>query len=141
MLTTLFTTLLSWLGGGVVDKILDALNKRVDAQTEDQRIRSQVTIEAIKSEVAAQQAGRDLIIAEQGRWYSALPRPLFAGIFILYVGKVVVWDKVLALGTTDPLSPEMTNLMGIIVGAYFGGRTIEKIASTWASTRASRGGQ
>ena len=69
-----------------------------------------------------------VVIAEQGRWYTALPRPLFAFAFIIYVWKVVVWDKVLGLGTTDPLSGQVAQWAMIVLTAYFGGRSLEKVA-------------
>lgn len=132
---TILTWVLSWLSGGVVDKVLATLNKRVDAQTDAERLRTEITIEAIRAEVSAQAEARAIIVAEQGYWWAALPRPLFAGIFIIYVGKIVVWDKVLALGTTDPLPPYLIDMMGVVVAAYFGGRTIEKVASIVTSRK------
>ena len=68
------------------------------------------------------------VIAEQGRWYTALPRPLFAGAFIIYVWKVVVWDRVLGLGTTDALTGDVAQWAMIVLAAYFGGRSMEKVA-------------
>jgi hypothetical protein len=44
------------------------------------------------------------------------------------VWKVVVWDKVLALGSTDPLSGDLARWATIVLTAYFGGRSIEKVA-------------
>jgi len=69
-----------------------------------------------------------LVISEQGRWYTALPRPLFAFAFVIYAWKVVVWDKVLGLGTTGTLSEDMGQWATIVLTAYFGGRSIEKVA-------------
>ena len=46
-------------------------------------------------------------------------RPLLALPVIIYLWKVIVWDKVLGLGTTDA-----------IVTTYVGGRSLEKIART-----------
>jgi len=66
------------------------------------------------------------VIAEQGRWYKA--RPLFA---FIYVWKVVVWDNVLtywADGATVPLSGDVAHLAMIVLTAYFGGRSLEKVA-------------
>ena len=67
-------------------------------------------------------------MAEQGRWYTALPRPLFASAFIIYVWKVVVWDKVLGFGTTDALSGEVSQWAATVLTAYFDGRSLEKVA-------------
>jgi uncharacterized phiE125 gp8 family phage protein len=83
-------------------------------------------------EIALEQRARELstqvLIAEQGRWYTALPRPLFALAFIVYVWKVVVFDKVLGLGSTDPLSGDVAQWAMIVLTAYFGGRSLEKVA-------------
>jgi hypothetical protein len=69
-----------------------------------------------------------VVIAEQGRWVTALPRPLFAFAFIIYVWKVVVWDRVLGLGSTDALSGDVAQWAMIVLTAYFGGRSLEKVA-------------
>jgi hypothetical protein len=53
-------------------------------------------------------------------------RPLFALPFILFTWKVVVWDKLLGWGITDPLDPKMWGVFMLVVGAYFGGRTVER---------------
>ena len=82
-------------------------------------------------ELAVEQRERELsnaiVLAEQGRWYTAVPRPLFAIAFIIYVWKVVVWDKVLGLGATDALTGDVSQWATIVLTAYFGGRSLEKI--------------
>ncbi len=83
----------------------------------------ELSVEQREAEVASQ-----VVIAEQGRWYTALPRPLFVFAFVIYVWKVVVWDKVFGLGATDGLSPELSQWALIILTAYFGGRSLEKVA-------------
>lgn len=129
MLTAILGFVLNFLSSGVVDKVLGHMEAKANTETERERIRTQATIEAIRSETAAQVEGRAIIIAEQGHWYTAIIRPLFAAPFVLYLGKLVVWDKVLDLGSTDPLSPELWNVCMTIVGAYFIGRSAEKVAS------------
>jgi hypothetical protein len=54
----------------------------------------------------------------------ALTRPLFAFAFVIYAWKVVVFDKVLGLGTTDPLSGDIAQWAMITLG----GRSLEKVA-------------
>lgn len=83
---------------------------------------------ALDVEARERELAGKLIVAEQGRWYTALPRPLFAGAFIVYVWKVVVWDKVLGLGVTDPLKGDVADWAMIVLTAYFGGRSLEKVA-------------
>lgn len=135
MLTAILGFVLKLLSGGLVDKVLGHMEAKANTETERERIRTQATIEAIRSETSRQAETRAIVIAEQGRWWTALPRPLFSGIFIIYLGKVVVWDKVLDLGSTDALSPELWNVCMTIVGAYFIGRSAEKVASIVTSRK------
>ena len=55
-------------------------------------------------------------------------RPPLAAPFIVFTCKVVVYDKVLGLGTTDALDPNMWGVFQAMTYAYFGDRTIEKVA-------------
>jgi hypothetical protein len=73
---------------------------------------------------------RTLIIAEQGRWYTAIIRPLLAAPVVIYLWKVIVWDIVLGLGSTDLIGGDVAQWAGSIVTAYVGGRSLEKIART-----------
>jgi hypothetical protein len=62
-------------------------------------------------------------------------RPLLALPVMIYLWKVIVWDKVLALGTTDPITGDVGVWAGMIVTTYVGGRSLEKIARTiWRRT-------
>ncbi len=67
-----------------------------------------------------------------GRWYTAIIRPLLAAPVIIYLRKVVIWDKVLGLGATDPITGMVADWTGLIVTAYVGGRSIEKVARIFA---------
>ena len=40
----------------------------------------------------------------------------------------MVWDKVLGLGSTDALSSDVAQWALIVLTAYFGGRSLEKMA-------------
>lgn len=128
----MFATVLGWLGnlfGGPFAKAaVDAYRAKLTSENTSEKIAAdlaarELTVEQREAELATQ-----TIIAEQGRWYTALPRPLFAFAFIIYIWKVVVWDKVLGWGITDGLSPELSSWAMIILTAYFGGRSIEKVA-------------
>ena len=51
----------------------------------------------------------------------ALPRPLFSFAFIIYVWKVVFWDKVLGLGSTARSLVNGSQWAMIVMTAYFVG--------------------
>jgi hypothetical protein len=82
------------------------------------------------AEVEARKSANAIIIAEQGRWYTAMIRPLLALPVIVYLWKVIVWDKVLGWGTTDAIAGDVGVWAGTIVTTYVGGRSLEKIAKT-----------
>lgn len=126
------TTILGWLGnllGGPFAKAaVDAYRARLTAENASEKIAADLVARTIDVEARERDLAGKLIVAEQGRWYTALPRPLFAGAFIIYVWKVVVWDKVLGLGATDPLTGAVADWAMIVLTAYFGGRSLEKVA-------------
>ncbi|MGO9358331.1 MAG: hypothetical protein ACLP1D_11735 [Xanthobacteraceae bacterium] len=91
-----------------------------------------MALELLQKEIAADTAARaeatKLLIAEQGRWYTAIVRPLFALPFIVFGFKVVVWDKVLGWGVTDRLDPNMWGVFQTIIVSYFGASAVERVA-------------
>lgn len=93
----------------IVDKIAGAYEKKASAQTDQQKIAADV-------EIAALEARRDVLLKDP---YGGLVRFLWAAPFIIYDLKLVFWDKVLGLGSTDPLSQELAITHGMIVGFYF----------------------
>lgn len=124
----MWALLANLIGGPIVSGLINAYKAKLAAQNTTDAQAADLAAKEIAGEVAARQAEASIIRQEEGRWFTALPRPLFAFIFVVYIGKCVIWDKVLGWGSTDPLSPELANIEMIIVGGYFGGRTIEKVA-------------
>ena len=128
----MWSAVLGWLGnliGGPFAKAaVDAYRAKLTAENTSEKIAADLTARALAIEQRERELAAQLVIAEQGRWFSALPRPLFAFAFIIYVWKVVVWDKVLGWGSTDALHGAVAQWAMIVMTAYFGGRSLEKIA-------------
>jgi hypothetical protein len=128
----MFATVLSWLGdliGGPFAKAaVDAYRAKLSAENTSEKIAADLAARELGLEQRERELATQVLIAEQGRWYAALPRPLFAGAFIIYVWKVVVWDRVLGLGSTDALTGDVAQWAMIVLTAYFGGRSLEKVA-------------
>ena len=129
----MFATFLGWLGnllGGPFAKAaVDAYRVKLSADNTSEKIAADLTAKELALEQRERKLASQAVIAEQGRWYTALPRPLFAFAFIIYVWKVVVWDKVLGLGTTDVLNGDVGQWAMMVLTAYFGGRSLEKVAA------------
>jgi hypothetical protein len=126
----------SWLagliGGPILKGLLDAYRAKLDAANARDRLAADLAAKEIEAGIDARRQANALIIAEQGRWYTAIIRPLLAAPVIIYLWKVIVWDKVLGLGTTDPLTGTVAEWAGLIVTTYVGGRTVEKVARIFA---------
>lgn len=122
---TWFATL---LGGPVVTGLINAYKVKLDAANTQDRIAADLAAKEIEAEIEARKQASAIIVAEQGRWYTAIVRPLLALPIIIYLWKVIVWDKVLGLGTTDPITGMVADWTGLVLAAYVGGRSIEKVA-------------
>lgn len=125
----IFGTILSSLFGGgltgIADKIADAYKAKLAAENDVERVAADERIKTL-------QAQRDVLVAEsQSGGIQAWIRPLFALPFVIYNAKLVVIDKVLGWGTTDPLSDELFQIEMLIIGAYFLTRSAEKVARIW----------
>ena len=126
--------MLAWLasliGGPIINALIEGYKAKLDAANTHDRIAADLAAKDIEAEISARKEASATIIAEQGRWYTAIIRPLLALPIIIYFWKVIVWDKVLGLGATDPLTGMVSDWAGTIVTAYVGGRTVEKVART-----------
>ncbi|HKS85101.1 MAG TPA: hypothetical protein VJR71_06455 [Pseudolabrys sp.] len=128
----MFAAILGWLGnliGGPFAKAaVDAYRAKLSSENASEKVAADLAARELAVEQRENELATQLTIAEQGRWFTALPRPLFAFAFVIYVWKVVVWDKVFGFGSTDPLSGDVSQWSMMVLAAYFGGRSIEKVA-------------
>ena len=105
--------------GRIADRLQQAYEAKLRAQNDRERIAAEVQIKQLEAQ-------QRVLLAEQKSRLTRWIRPAFALPFVIYDFKIVVWDKVLGLGTTDPLSPEFWQLQMIVFGAYFLTRPFER---------------
>jgi hypothetical protein len=127
--------LAQFLTAPIVNGFIDAYKARLQSENSQDHTAADLAAKAIAAEIEARKSADAIIIAEQGRWYTAIVRPLLAAPVIIYLWKVIVWDKVLGFGTTDPILGDVGIWCGMIVTTYVGGRSLEKIANTIWSRR------
>jgi hypothetical protein len=127
MLSAFLGWLGNLLGGPFARAAVDAYRAKLAAENTSEKIAADLAARELAVEQRERELSNAIVLAEQGRWYTAVPRPLFAIAFIIYVWKVVVWDKVLGLGATDALTGDVSQWATIVLTAYFGGRSLEKI--------------
>lgn len=111
--------LASIFGGGIPDQLRRAYEARLNAQNDADRLAAEVQIARLEARQASHAIGGRWITLVQLAW--ALP-------FIIYNAKLVIWDKVLGWGVTDPLSAELYTLQSVIVGFFFVTTTIRGLA-------------
>ena len=69
--------------------------------------------------IAVLEARKTSILAAQSDPIERWVRVGFAFPFVVYINKLVLWDKVLELGITDSLSSELSHILMIVLGGYF----------------------
>jgi hypothetical protein len=122
----MWMAILSFLGGPVIKGLIDAYNAKLKAGNVD----SKIAADLAATEIAAQSAEENGILkyrtAELGRWYE--PDKLMGYCVAVYFSKLLIFDKVLGLGTTDPLAGFAAVTANLVVSFYFAKRGFENVA-------------
>jgi hypothetical protein len=122
----MWMTILSFLGGPVVSGLIKAYQAKLAAGNTSEKIASDLAANEISAQVAESNAIMQYRTAEIGHWYE--PDKLMGYFVAAYFGKLLIWDKVLGLGSTDPLAGFAATTSNLVVGFYFAKRGFENIA-------------
>jgi hypothetical protein len=117
--------LISLITGPFFGLALKAYTAKLQAGNTSENIEATLAARALDLDRREAEVNANVVIAEQGNFLTRMVRPLMAMPFIIFLWKVVVFDKVLGLGTTDPLDPKMWGVFMAVVVAYMGGRSLE----------------
>lgn len=128
-------TFLSWLAGGGIAAIGKELRlaqqARLNAQNEQARLEADQNIAYWQGQMQLAQAA-----AANDKWWST--RELIGKCVLLYVAKIVVWDTVLKLGVTPDPGPQVTGIVMVVIGFYFGSKAVSDIGAKLIATFAGR---
>lgn len=122
----MWTAILSFLGAPIVNALIDAYKAKLEAGNTSERIAADIAgreLDVQRREAEVQAEYKRALI---GHWYE--PTNLFGYIMVIYFGKIIVWDKVLALGVTDPITGQGAEWAGWIMMFYVGKRGFENVA-------------
>lgn len=106
---------------GLASEIRSARKDQLEADTNVKKLAADERMHQLATQAMAQTTG-------SATWLPKLMRGLLALPFWIYAWKLVVWDKVLKLGTTDNLSPDLWRIFAIIVTFYFLDNTLKMIS-------------
>lgn len=124
------TAILSWLAsllsGPIVGAVIDGYKAKLAAGNDKDRIAADLAARELDVQRAEIEAQNALRIAQIGKWYE--PEKLMGYAVAVYVAKLLIYDKVFGLGTTDPLGGWIETTANLIVAFYFGKRTFENVA-------------
>ena len=122
----MWLAIMQLIGGPIVSGLISTYQAYLKAQTQDATIAADLAGKEIAAQTAETQAVTQYRIAELGYWYE--PDKLMGYFVALYFGKLLVWDKVLGIGTTDPLAGWAATTANLVVSFYFARRGFENIA-------------
>jgi hypothetical protein len=122
----MWMTIISLLGGPVVKALIDAYNAKLKAANADAKIAADLAAAEIASQTSEGSAIWQYRIAELGYWYE--PDKLMGYCVAVYFAKLLVWDKVLGLGSTDALAGFASVTANLVVSFYFAKRGFENVA-------------
>jgi hypothetical protein len=129
----IFTTILSWLGsllgGPFIKAALSAYQAKLTSENTTQSLKEQLAARELDVQLRETELQTQYRIATIGRWYE--PDHLMGYAVAIYFGKLLVWDKVLALGVTDPLAGWASFTANLIVTYYFAKRGVENVLKIW----------
>ena len=122
----MWMAILSFLGGPVVKGLIDAYNAKLKAGNVDVKIAADLAATEIAAQVSETNAILQYRTAEIGHWYE--PDKLMGYLVVIYFAKLLIFDKVLGLGTTDPLAGFAATTSNLVVSFYFAKRGFENVA-------------
>lgn len=122
----MWMAILSFLGGPVIKGLIDAYQAKLKAGNVDAKIAADLAATEIAAQQLEIQQTTALKIAEIGHPWEI--EKLFAYVTLVYYAKLLIWDKVLGLGSTDPLSGWALIAANLVISFYFTKRGFENVA-------------
>ena len=126
----MWLALTKWFAGFVTGPVFDDLLKGYQAKLAATNTSENIAADLAARELAVQSRELELQtklrIAEVGHPFE--PDRLMGYCVAVYFFKLLIWDKVLGLGTTDGLAGFASTTSNLIVASYFAKRGFENVA-------------
>lgn len=119
-------SIVKWFFGWLTGPLVEFGNKWLESRNEKRRIQREMYGDMVRHEIWAKMAAKQVLIAEQGWWVTAMIRPLFAYPLIIYTWCIVADSIYFHSGQIKQLPAFLEEWYGWIVAAYFLMRPIEK---------------
>jgi hypothetical protein len=123
----MWLSIMSFIGGPVISGLISAYREHLKATTTDKQTASNLAGKEIAAQTEEAQSITSLKIAQIGHPWEV--EKLFAYVTLFYYAKLLIWDKVLGLGSTDPLTGWVLWAANLVIGFYFTKRTAENVTT------------
>jgi hypothetical protein len=120
--------LLNFLGGPVIKGIIDGYKAKLESANTTEAHAVDLAKKEIEGQIEMQQEATKVLTLENGRWWTWVPRWTVEVSCAIFFCKCVVWDTVMGQGSTPALGGDVSNTYTLVMGMWFGSRTIEKVA-------------
>lgn len=117
------------IGGPIISGAIGAYKAKLEASGKTDLVAERLAAKELELQQREIEVQGQIRIAMIGRWYE--PTQLLGYIMVFYVGKVIIWDKVLASltgGRTDSIEGTVGEWAGAIIMFLIGKRGIENVA-------------
>ena len=125
-----FKWFLSWLGnlvgGPFATAAVDAYKARLESGNTQERIAADLAGRELAVQQKEVEVQAQLKIAQIGHWYTV--ENIAGYIVVAYIGKVMIWDAALGLGSTDAVRGDVGTWAALIISFFFAKRGAENIA-------------
>lgn len=122
----MFQWLISFITAPVLNAATDAYKAKLAAGNNSDRMAADLAGKELVLQQRELELQTQLRIAQLGRWYE--PEKIMGYTVAIYFAKLLIVDKVMGWGVTDPLAGWADTTANLIVVAYFGKRGIENVA-------------
>lgn len=115
--------------GGLAGPLLDGYKAKLAAGTSHDTLAQGLALRELELQVKETEVQGQMKIAMIGHWYE--PEKIAEYVCVSYLTKIVVWDVMLDLGTTDPIKGAVGVWIGMIFTFMFGKRGVENAIQLW----------
>lgn len=121
-------SILKFFGEGAFKSLVDGYKAKLEAGNNSEKIAADLAAKDFELQAKEREVGVQMANLDSGRWWTAAPRAIVCWSFALYIAKVVIIDTTLGWGVTPPLRGMIAEWGGIVIVAWFGSRSLEKVA-------------
>lgn len=126
---SIITGILSFLGGPLLANLVAAYRAKLESVNSTDQKALELAVKDIETQLEAR---KQAVILGAGNRLAGFIQALFGLIGVSFVGKCVVWDTMLGLGSTPSLHGDVATYMTLTISFFMGGQILTTTVATVA---------